>query len=110
MMDILLSYTPASSYVRIALGLIALITSYSAGLAIYRLFFSPLAGFPGPKIAAVTGYYESYYDIVLGGRYFSKISDMHEKYGQCASAKDQINTSLTTEAELYRSRSSNKPP
>ena len=80
-MDTLFSYRPDSVYGSVALGLVALI-SYSAGLAIYRLFFSPLAGFPGPKIAAVTGYYESYYDIFLDGRYIFKIKDMHEKYGQ----------------------------
>lgn len=82
MMDNLLPYIPASIYGRAALGLVALTASYSAALMIYRLFFSPLAGFPGPKIAAVTGYYESFYDIVLNGQYVFKINDMHEKYGQ----------------------------
>ena len=87
-MDTLLSYIPDSGYGRAALGIIALI-SYSAGLVIYRLFFSPLAGFPGPKIVAVTGYYESYYDIFLGGQYIFKIRDMHEKYGQSKQAWGQ---------------------
>lgn len=87
-MDILFSYMPDSGYGRVAFGLIVLI-SYSAGLAIYRLFFSPLAGFPGPKIAAVTGYYESYYDIFLDGRYIFKIKDMHERYGQSAQTWSQ---------------------
>lgn len=26
---------------------------------------------------------EFYYDVVLGGQYFKKISEMHEKYGMC---------------------------
>ena len=82
MMDDLLPYIPASIYGRVALVLVALAASYSAALTVYRLFFSPLAGFPGPKIAAVTGYYESFYDIVLNGHYVFKINDMHKRYGQ----------------------------
>lgn len=88
-MDFLLSYMPDGYYGRVTIGLIALV-SYSAALAIYRLFFSALAGFPGPKIAAVTGYYESYYDIFLDGRYIFKIKEMHEKYGQSIRALSQI--------------------
>ncbi|KAH6693326.1 cytochrome P450 [Leptodontidium sp. MPI-SDFR-AT-0119] len=48
---------------------------------IWRLYFSPLAKFPGPKLAAATLLYEMYYDIVAGGQYTFKIRDMHEKYG-----------------------------
>ena len=32
----------------------ALILLYWAGKAVYRLYFSPLAKFPGPKLAALT--------------------------------------------------------
>ena len=74
-------YLPTSSYSRVVIGLVALTASYFAGLTIYRLFFSPLAGFPGPKIAAVTGFYETYYDLLLNGQYVFKIKEMHEKYG-----------------------------
>lgn len=49
---------------------------------IWRLYFSPLAKFPGPKLAAATLLYEMYYDIVAGGQYTFKIRDMHEKYGK----------------------------
>ncbi|RYP27099.1 hypothetical protein DL767_007796 [Monosporascus sp. MG133] len=50
-------------------------------LAIYRLFFHPLAKFPGPKLAAITRYVEAYYDVVCGGQYTFKIAEMHKKYG-----------------------------
>ncbi|KAI0517465.1 cytochrome P450 [Xylaria bambusicola] len=50
-------------------------------VAIYRLFFHPLAGFPGPKLAAVTRSYEAYYDVVCNGQYTFKIAEMHKKYG-----------------------------
>lgn len=55
--------------------------TYAILLAIYRLWLSPLAHIPGPKLAALTQLYELYYDIVLGEQYTFKIIDMHEKYG-----------------------------
>ncbi|EEU47498.1 uncharacterized protein NECHADRAFT_77981 [Fusarium vanettenii 77-13-4] len=54
---------------------------YLIQLVIQRLWLSPLAHIPGPKLAALTQYYEFYYDFVLGGQYTFKIIDMHEKYG-----------------------------
>lgn len=56
---------------------------YTAGLVIYRLYLSPLAKFPGPKLAAATQYYEIYYDIISGGggNFTRQIKKMHEKYG-----------------------------
>ena len=41
----------------------------------------PLASFPGPKIAALTGYYEFYYDFFRNGTYTFQIEKMHQKYG-----------------------------
>jgi hypothetical protein len=55
---------------------------YGASLAIYRLYFHPLAGFPGPKIAAATRWYEFYYDVIQRGKYVYKIEEMHQKYGK----------------------------
>jgi len=54
---------------------------YLTGLACYRLFIHPLARFPGPKLAAVTRWFEAYYDVVQNGRYTFKIQEMHKKYG-----------------------------
>lgn len=56
---------------------------YGVVLAVYRLYLSPLAGFPGPKLAALTQYYEGYYDLVSGGggNFTRRIKRMHEIYG-----------------------------
>lgn len=68
----------------LSLGTLITVTIlYVAGLVIYRLYFSPLAQFPGPKLAAATGWYEFYYDIVKDGLFFKKIQNLHEQYGMC---------------------------
>lgn len=54
---------------------------YYVTVIIYRLYFSPLAGFPGPKLAAATGWYEFYFDYWLNGKYIFKIERMHKIYG-----------------------------
>ena len=51
-------------------------------LITYRLGFSNLARFPGPKIAAATHWYEFYYDWFQGGKYIFVIEEMHKKYGK----------------------------
>jgi len=55
---------------------------YTSVLAVYRLYFAPLAGFPGHRLAAATGWYEFWYDFVLGGKYIFEIEKMHKKYGK----------------------------
>lgn len=55
---------------------------YCFGLAIYRLYFHPLAKFPGSKFAALSLWYEFYYDVVKRGQYIWKIQEMHKRYGK----------------------------
>jgi len=48
---------------------------------VYRLYLSPVAGFPGPKLAALTFWYEFYYDVIKKGQYTFKIKELHQEYG-----------------------------
>ena len=59
----------------------AVLLVYVLGGVFYRLYLSPLAKFPGPKLAAATLWYEFYYDNILKGQYTFKIMDLHKKYG-----------------------------
>jgi hypothetical protein len=57
------------------------LVAYFVGLAVYRLWLSPIAAFPGPKLAALTKWYEFYYDVVLRGKYSDHITELHKIYG-----------------------------
>ena len=47
----------------------------------YRLYFHPLAKFPGPKIVAVSRWYEYYWEVYRSGRFGQKVDRMHQQYG-----------------------------
>ena len=62
------------------------VTLYAIGIygicvAVYRLYLSPLAKFPGPSLAALTILFEGYYEVVQNFEYVWRIKRMHEKYG-----------------------------
>ena len=74
-----------SSLYLVAAGAGALLL-YLVCLAIYRLYLSPVAKFPGPKLAALSLWYEFYHDVVRGGQYCFKINELHDEYGKGTSA------------------------
>jgi hypothetical protein len=54
---------------------------YTFALLIYRLYFSPIAAFPGPFLAKATHWYEFYHNFERTGMYYEQIRKMHDKYG-----------------------------
>jgi hypothetical protein len=54
---------------------------YLTALYLYRIFLHPLAGYPGPKLAAASNWYEFYYDVVRRGDFTRHIQELHRKYG-----------------------------
>ncbi|KAH7380825.1 cytochrome P450 [Cadophora sp. MPI-SDFR-AT-0126] len=54
---------------------------YFIALGIWRLYFSPISHFPGPKLAALTYWYEFYYDLIQRGRFPFQIQELHDQYG-----------------------------
>ena len=54
---------------------------YSTCLVVYRLYFSPLAHFPGPKLVAATAWYETFVDIT-SNKFHEILLDMHKKHGK----------------------------
>ena len=92
--------TPTANVGKILLAF-ACLAAYIVILAIYRLFFSPLAIFPGPKVAgiyqslgivqqtslaksftAITSLYQFYFDVIRGGEYIWQVEEMHKRYGE----------------------------
>lgn len=55
---------------------------YFFTIVAYRLYFSPVSSFPGPRLAAITFWYELYYDVLLKGQYTWKIEQLHRQYGK----------------------------
>lgn len=55
---------------------------YLLGLTVWRLFLHPLAGVPGPKIAALTAWYEFYWDCPRQGQYVFRVQEMHREFGK----------------------------
>jgi hypothetical protein len=60
----------------------AFLVLWLLGLAVYRLYLSPIAKFPGPKLAALTSWYEFYFDVVKGGQFTFHLQELHKRYGE----------------------------
>ena len=75
---------PLTPTINLSLLFISAYIVYCCGLGVYRLYFSPLAKFPGPKLAAITEWYETYFELFkgIGGQYTFHIKELHEQYGE----------------------------
>ncbi|KAE8376869.1 cytochrome P450 [Aspergillus bertholletiae] len=53
---------------------------FQAGFKVlYRLYFHPLKNFPGPWLAAATGWYKFYCDVICGGQYIFHIRQLEKE-------------------------------
>lgn len=56
--------------------------AYILLLAIYRLYFHRTSHIPGPKLAALTYLYQTYYDVCpYQGRWLWQCEALHKRYG-----------------------------
>ena len=69
-------------YTVLLLAFIVLLSIWTVYGAIERLFLSPVAKIPGPRLAALTYWYETYYDVIKPGQYVFKIKELHDHYGE----------------------------
>ena len=73
------------SWTNVVVGLLTLQAAYTIYAVISRIFLSPLRRIPGPKLAALTSWYEFYFDAIEPGKFVWKIRDLHSEYGLAAS-------------------------
>lgn len=66
----------------LSIWLAGIFIAYCIWVIIYRLYFHPLAKFPGPKLAAATGLYEIAWDYFGHGAYLFHCEQLHKKYGK----------------------------
>jgi hypothetical protein len=63
-------------------GLLLLVVSLSVTLAIRQIFYHPLSKFPGPRLAALTPLYKTYYEVFRGGELLRRIQELHNMHGK----------------------------
>jgi hypothetical protein len=49
---------------------------------LYHVYFHPLAHVPGPRLAAASYLYQTYFSLVGGSKFYLQIQKLHEEYGK----------------------------
>ena len=74
----------------------AFLALYLVGFVVTQLYLHPLSRFPGPRIAAVTRWYEFYQDVICDGGYVKYYPMLHKKLGWSSIPEEsQMPCSLT---------------
>lgn len=76
--------------------------TYLSVVANYRLFFHPLANVPGPRIAALTIWWEVYENVWKGGNLPFKLKRLHEIYGPVTSPPQWALLNYTNSGPIIR--------
>jgi hypothetical protein len=69
----------------------------------WRILGHPLRGFPGPPVAALTGLYAAYWDVVKYGRLLEHVTELHTKYGAFSKMLCQLHEQRGLLLHCYRS-------
>ncbi|KAI5360199.1 putative cytochrome P450 [Septoria linicola] len=95
----------------VQLSAIALLAYVCLG-GLYRLYLHPLRHIPGPRLAALTWWYEVYYDVILPGQYNFKLQELHKKFGPIIRVNpEEVHIGDPNFlGEIYNARKRNKPP
>jgi hypothetical protein len=64
------------------LYLLVAVCGWTLYTTVYRLVFHPLAQIPGPRLAAASYLYQTYFCFVGGSRFYQQIERLHKKYGK----------------------------
>ena len=62
-------------------GFGGLILVYLA-IACFNVYFHPLSKFPGPRLAACSGWWLVYHELIRGGSLAHILSALHDRYGK----------------------------
>lgn len=93
-------------YLAATLAIVVFQLAYFAFIVVHRLYFSPLSGFPGPKLAAATSWYEFYYQYWLNGQYVFQIEKLHKKYGTYPRSMNHVKTQRGSLLMIFRTNCS----
>jgi len=75
-------WEPYSLSTLLAYGAVLIVIGTFVQNVFYNLYRHPLSHIPGPRIAAATYLYQTFYSLVGGSRYYIKIGKLHNKYGE----------------------------
>lgn len=64
-----------------------LLVSICLVILLRRIVLHPLARFPGPKIAAATWWYMTYYEVFKNGAFVEQLEMLHKRYGVVTSGQ-----------------------
>jgi hypothetical protein len=97
----MLALSGSYSYSHIVGGFIVIAIAYRVWKLFYDLYLHTLARIPGPKLAAVTYLYQTYFSLVGGSRFYIQIGKLHAKYGGWGEMRPNLGY-LLTESRAYR--------
>jgi hypothetical protein len=67
----------AWTYYQLPLAALVWLTS----IVLYRIYLHPLSKIPGPKLAAATHLYITYFNTTGGSKFYLQTEKLHQKYG-----------------------------